>query len=68
MSSERLNDEETNSDDITIGYTGDLRLGQLIVKEGDDPFLHGHCAKRQWHEKVCATDSLSFLFSKYSIF
>lgn len=50
-----LNDDDTNTDDLGEGCTGDLQAGQLIVKQWEDPFLHAQCAKRQRREKVGAT-------------
>lgn len=58
-----LNNKKTNKKDVKQGCTGDLRAGQLIVKEWEDPFLHGLCAQRLWREKVGVTDSLCFRVS-----
>ena len=49
-----LHDEDNNTGTLEDGCTGDLRLGQVIVKRWDDPFLHAQCAKKQWREKVGA--------------
>ena len=47
-------DEDNKTDTLEDGCTGDLRLGQAIVKQWDDPFLHAQCAKKQCKGGCCS--------------